>query len=115
MLKNHAILISRDGKEVPIDESASPIKDEVGNTVGVVLVFQDVSERKRVQEALKASQEYAQSIIDSSMDMVIAVDLERQIIEFNKTAERTFGYKKEEVIGKHINILYADPEAGTQR
>jgi PAS domain S-box/PAS domain S-box/PAS domain S-box len=112
VLKYHATLISREGKELPIEESASPIKDELGNTVGVVLVFQDVSERKRVQEALKTSQDYAQSIIDSSMDMVIAVDLERRIIEFNKAAERTFGYKKEEVIGKHINILYADPDAG---
>ena len=79
-----------------------------------MLVFQDVSERKRVQEALKTSQDYAQSIIESSMDMVIAVDLERHIIEFNKAAERTFGYKKEEVIGKHIDILYADPEAGAR-
>ena len=114
VLKNHATLISRDGREIPIDESASPIKDELGNTVGVVLVFQDVSERKRAQEALKASQDYAQNIIGSSLDMVIAVDLERRIIEFNKSAESTFGYTKEEVLGKHINILYADPEAGAR-
>jgi PAS domain S-box-containing protein len=113
VLKNHATLVSREGNEIPIEESASPIKDELGNTVGIVLVFQDISERNRVQEALKTSQDYAQSIIESSMDMVIAVDLERHIIEFNKTAERTFGYKKEEVLGKHINILYADPESGT--
>jgi PAS domain S-box-containing protein len=112
VLKNQSTLISRGGKEIPIDESASPIKDEFGNTVGVVLVFQDVSERKQVQEALKTSQDYAQNIVESSMDMVIAVDLERHIIEFNKTAERTFGYKKEEVVGKHINILYANPDAG---
>ena len=112
VLKYHATLISREGKELPIEESASPIKDEFGKTVGVVLVFQDVSEHKRVQEALKTSQDYAQSIIDSSMDMVVAVDLERHIIEFNKAAERTFGYKKEEVIGKHINILYTNPDIG---
>ena len=114
VLKNHATLVSREGKEIPIEESASPIKDELGNTVGVVLVFKDVSERKRVQEALKTSQDYAQSIVESSMDMVIAVDLERHIIEFNKAAEKTFGYKKEEVIGKHIDILYADPDAGSR-
>jgi PAS domain S-box-containing protein len=114
VLKYYATLISRDGKEMPIEESASPIKDELGNTVGVVLVFQDVSERKRVQDALKASQDYAQSIIDSSMDMVIAVDLDRRIIEFNQAAEQTFGYKKEEIIGSHISILYADPDTGVR-
>lgn len=114
VLKNHATLIARDGREIPIDESASPIKDGMGNTVGVVLVFQDVSERKRVQEALKTSQDYAQNIIESSLDMVIAVDLERRIIEFNRAAEEVFGYKKEEVLGKHINMLYADPDAGVR-
>ncbi len=108
VLKNHAVLVSRDGKEFPIDESASPIKDERGSTVGVVLVFQDVSERKRTQEALRSSQEYSQNIIGSSLDMIVAVDLDRNIIEFNKAAELTFGYKKEEVLGKHIDILYAD-------
>jgi PAS domain S-box-containing protein len=113
VLKNHAVLVSRDGKETPIDENASPIKDEHGNNVGVVLVFQDVSERRRAQEALKTSQDYAQSIIESSLDMVIAVNLDRNIIEFNRAAEETFGYKKEEVLGKHINILYADVAVGT--
>ena len=109
VLKNHATLISREGKEIPIDESASPITDELGDTVGVVLVFQDVSERKRVQEALKTSQEYAQSIINSSLDMIIAVDKNRNIIEFNKAAEETFGHNIKELLGKHVSILYADP------
>jgi PAS domain S-box-containing protein len=113
VLKNHAVLVSRDGKEFPIDESASPIKDERGSTVGVVLVFQDVSERKRTQEALRSSQEYAQNIIGSSLDMIVAVDLDRNIIEFNKAAELTFGYKKEEVLGRHIDILYADHEVSS--
>jgi PAS domain S-box-containing protein len=112
VLKNHATLISREGKEIPIEESASPIKDALGTVVGVVLVFKDVSDRKRVQEALKTSQDYAQSIIESSMDMVIAVDLDRHIIEFNKAAEKTFGYMKNEVVGKHVDMLYAEPEAG---
>jgi len=44
------------GKKFQLRESASPIQDEYGTTVGVVLVFKDVSERKRVQEALKTSQ-----------------------------------------------------------
>jgi PAS domain S-box-containing protein len=112
VLKNYTTLISRENKEIPIEENASPIQDDFGNTIGVALVFQDVTEQKRVQDALKTSQDYARSIIDSSMDMVIAVDLDRHIIEFNKAAEQTFGYSKEEVIGKHIHILYADADMG---
>jgi PAS domain S-box-containing protein len=110
VLKNHDTLISREGKEIPVDESASPITDEVGNIVGVVLVFRDVSERKQVKEALKTSQEYAQSIINSSLDMIIANDKNRNIIEFNKAAEETFGYNIKEILGKHVSILFANPE-----
>lgn len=62
--------------------------------------------------ALRASQDYARSIIDSSMDMIIAVDQERKIIEFNRAAEETFGYRREEVLGKSIDMLYADPPVG---
>jgi PAS domain S-box-containing protein len=69
-------------------------------------------ERKRVEEALKASQEYARNIIDSSLDMIIAVDMNRHIVEFNKEAQETFGYRPEEVLGKHVDMLYADPQEG---
>ena len=52
-LANHTILIAKDGVERPIDDSAAPIKDEHGSVVGVVLVFRDISERKR-EEAARA-------------------------------------------------------------
>jgi two-component system cell cycle sensor histidine kinase/response regulator CckA len=73
---------------------------------------EDRLERQRAEEAMKASREYAQSIIDSSLDMIVAVDVNRRIIEFNKAAERTFGYTRDEVIGSHVDILYARPRQG---
>ncbi len=54
-LANHTVLISRDGKEIPINDSAAPIKDEHGNILGVILVFSDVTERERFEEALRKS------------------------------------------------------------
>ena len=45
-LANHTLLIAKDGREVPIDDSGAPIKDNEGNIVGVVLVFRDITERK---------------------------------------------------------------------
>jgi PAS domain S-box-containing protein len=66
----------------------------------------------RVEEKLKAAREYAQNIIDSSNDMIISVDNDRRIVEFNLAAEKNFGYRKEEVLGKHVNMLYKDPEDG---
>ncbi len=52
-LANHTILISKDGIERPIEDSAAPIKDEQGNIFGVVLVFRDFTEKKEKQEQIE--------------------------------------------------------------
>lgn len=52
-LANHTILIRRDGSEVAIDDSAAPIKYADGKTTGVVLIFRDISERKKSEEATR--------------------------------------------------------------
>ncbi|MGD0661860.1 MAG: PAS domain S-box protein [Syntrophorhabdales bacterium] len=51
-LANHTILVRKDGTEVPIDDSGAPIRDSNGNTTGVVLVFRDITERRRAEAAL---------------------------------------------------------------
>lgn len=51
-LANHTVLVARDGSERPIDDSAAPIRDKNGTILGVVLVFRDVSERRRMESEL---------------------------------------------------------------
>ncbi|QDV37747.1 PAS domain S-box protein [Tautonia plasticadhaerens] len=55
-LANHTILIARDGTERPIDDSAAPIRDDAGTVSGAVLVFRDISERRKAEEALRESE-----------------------------------------------------------
>jgi PAS domain S-box-containing protein len=50
-LANHTALISRDGRETPIDDCGAPIVDDKGDVAGVVLVFRDVTQRRRADEA----------------------------------------------------------------
>lgn len=59
-LANHSVLIARDGKERPIEDSAAPIRDIGGNVVGSVLVFRDISEKKRDITRLKQANEALQ-------------------------------------------------------
>ncbi|MBI2918991.1 MAG: PAS domain S-box protein [Chloroflexi bacterium] len=54
-LANHTKLVARDGTEIPIDESAAPIKDDKGNIIGAILVFHDASERERAEEELRGA------------------------------------------------------------
>ena len=56
-LANHTRLIARDGREVPIDDSAAPIRDDKGHLIGVVLVFRDVTERERALEQIQRSRD----------------------------------------------------------
>ena len=53
-LANHTLLINRSGEEIPIDDSAAPIRDAEGRVLGVVLVFRDVSDRRRAEKELEA-------------------------------------------------------------
>ena len=52
-LSANALLMSRDGRETPVYDSAAPIRDDDGNVAGVVLIFSDITERKRSEEALR--------------------------------------------------------------
>lgn len=56
-LANHTILIARDGTERPIADSGAPIRNQEGEIIGVVLVFSDQTEARRMQKALRASEE----------------------------------------------------------
>jgi PAS domain S-box-containing protein len=56
-LANHTVLIARDGREIPIDDCAAPIRDEQGRMLGVVMVFHDVLERRRLEQELRARAE----------------------------------------------------------
>jgi PAS domain S-box-containing protein len=53
LLGDDVILVTKDGTEIPIDDSAAPIWDDTGKITGVVVVFRDISERKQTQEALR--------------------------------------------------------------
>ena len=70
----------------------------------------ETEKRKGAISSLVNEKRYAESLINSSMDMIISVDLERNIFEFNFSAQEAFGYSREEVIGRPVDLLYADPD-----
>jgi len=55
-LPNHTLLITKDGTKIHIDDSGAPIMDDRGNIIGVVLVFQDITERKRAEDEIKLNE-----------------------------------------------------------
>src|SRR5262249_48808423 len=55
-LANHTMLLSRDGREWPIDDCGSPIIDDHGDMTGTVLVFRDITQRRQADAALRHAQ-----------------------------------------------------------
>src|ERR1035441_8386312 len=64
-LANHTALVARDGREVPIEDSAAPIKDSAGTVSGAVLVFHDVTERRGAQASMRESERQFRTLADS--------------------------------------------------
>jgi PAS domain S-box-containing protein len=71
-LGNHAVLVRPDGREIPIDDSGAPIRADGGPIEGVVLVFRDVTERKR-EEFRRAFLAEATSVLGQSLDYEVTV------------------------------------------
>ncbi|MFT6590552.1 MAG: diguanylate cyclase (GGDEF)-like protein/PAS domain S-box-containing protein [Rhodoferax sp.] len=69
-LPNHTLLLARDGAEHQISDSAAPIRDVTGQVVGVVLVFSDVSEQYRVQEALRVREQRLRILLARSSAVI---------------------------------------------
>ena len=114
-LANHTLLVRKDGTEVAIDDSGAPIKNKDGKLTGVVLIFRDITERRKAEESLKRSEAHYRSLFVNmeegfSFNKVVynkvgkAVDF--VVLEANKVFEDTTGLKREKVIGKGLAEAY---------
>ncbi|WP_406699071.1 PAS domain S-box protein [Singulisphaera sp. Ch08] len=100
-LADHTALIARDGSARPIDDSAAPIRNELGQIVGVVLVFRDVTERRRAEEV----RSHLAAIVESSDDAILGTTLDGIITSGNSGAQRLYGYTAMELVGQSAALL----------
>ena len=104
-LANHTVLISRNGTERPIEDSAAPLKDDNGKVIGVVLVFKDISERRQAEARLEDSEERYRLLAETAKDAIIIINKESIIQFVNNATENTFGYTSDELLGQSITML----------
>jgi PAS domain S-box-containing protein len=94
-------LLHKDGRRIPIRVSGSPrIDPETGKYLGTLALIADITERKKVEESLRDSEERFRALSDATFEAIF-ISEKGVGLEQNRTAERMFGYTSEEAIGRY--------------
>ncbi|HEX5105071.1 MAG TPA: PAS domain S-box protein, partial [Pirellulaceae bacterium] len=103
-----ALLVAKDGAERLIESSASPIRNERGELAGCVLVFRDVTERRRSEQALERKERELTDFFDNANVGLHWVGPDGTILRANQAELDLFGYRREEYVGHKITEFHLD-------
>lgn len=100
-LKNHTVLIAKNGHESDISDSCAPIRDRDSTVIGAVLVFRDVTTEYALQQSLQDSAAFVQTILHTVKDSIVTLHAHSGKIEsVNPSAERLFGLPGASMVGR---------------
>ena len=108
-LANHTVLLAKDGREIPIDDSGAPIRQADGPTHGVVLVFRDFTERKAAEEALRESEARLASLAAATFEGIVLSE-QGVIVDCNEQFARMLGYAAPADLRGHTAEEFVAPE-----
>jgi PAS domain S-box-containing protein len=104
-------LSTTSGSPVWVSVSTSTV---LAGTGAVILAFRDVTAERALEHELRSTKEFLERLIDSTVDAIIAANLDGQVILFNQGAERLFGYRARDVIG-HLPVWDLYEEGGARQ
>ncbi|MGQ9628041.1 MAG: CHASE4 domain-containing protein, partial [Anaerolineae bacterium] len=103
-LANHTALIAKDGTKIPIDDCGAPIKDDEGNIMGAVLIFHDITERRRAEEALREAEAKYRTLVEQlpAITYIVGFGEVNRTVYISPQVESLLGFSQDEWL--------ADPE-----
>jgi len=107
--------VRKDGSRFWADVVITAVRDDRGALVGFAKVTRDLTERKRAEQALRASEERFGILAVTANDAILSADSHGNITYFNPGAERIFGYTTEEVSGRPLTTLMPERFADAHR
>ena len=107
-LADHTVLIAKDGTERAIDDSAAPIRDEQGHIIGAVLIFRDITERRRDEARLRESESQLRLVMDQAPVLIARFDMQTRFRFVNRGYAERLGLRVEEVVGQRMSEVLGE-------
>ncbi len=99
------VLVSKDGRQVPITFTVSFMRDAEGKPATVIVTLTDITEFKRVEEALQESEDRYRDLVEHSHDLICTHDLQGHILSVNQGAAKLLGYDPSALLKKNIRDI----------
>ncbi|WP_198263796.1 response regulator [sulfur-oxidizing endosymbiont of Gigantopelta aegis] len=106
-LSNHTTLIAKDGTELQIADSAAPIRNENDDILGMILVFNDVTEAYQLRESAAKSKRDLQAIMDNTPAVIFVKDIDGGFTFINRKIEKSFSIQRDIIIGKTLDDIFS--------
>lgn len=92
--------VTKDGRVVWVHVTATPVRSVAGQVHHTAAVIEDVTHRKKTEEALRREHDFAESLIETAQAIVLVLDLEGRVVRFNPYTTQITGWTLEEVAGR---------------
>jgi PAS domain S-box-containing protein len=99
------VRLRKDGKEVQIEVTVSPIRDALERIVGASTIGRDISVRKAAEKQLVQMEARYRGLLEAAPDAVIVVNQDGEIVLLNLLTEKHFGYQRDELVGQNVKSI----------
>lgn len=106
------IFWKKNGMPINVEYVSTPMHDDTGKIIGSVVVFNDISEKLRLEKEKREQEEYYRTALESITDYaIVSLDRKGNVTSWNIGAEKIKGYQKEEILNKHFSIFYPQEDS----
>ena len=100
----------KDGSRFPASVVVTRRDDTEGHPIGFLLMSNDISDKRRVEEQLRVASQYSRSLIEASLDPFVTISLEGKISDVNEATVQVTGHTREELIGTDFSNYFTEPD-----